>query len=55
MSLESEYWEDVLNEASDKNDYEMMQIAMRHLELLYPNTEDTALLGTEEDEENDPK
>ena len=50
---ESEYWEDILDEASKKGDDEMMELATRHLDLLYPNTEDTALLGTQEDEEND--
>lgn len=47
---EAEYWEDIFDEASKKGDDEMMELATRHLELVYPNVEDTALLGSTGDE-----
>lgn len=36
---EQEYWEDIFNEASVKNDTMMMELALRHLEIM-PKTDD---------------
>lgn len=49
---EEEYWEDILDEANETNNTNLAEEAMKHLELLYPNTEDTALLDSDDEGDN---
>jgi hypothetical protein len=47
---EAEYWQTILDDAIDKNDEELQELALKHLYPVYPEVEDTALLDIEDDE-----
>lgn len=51
---ESQYWEDILDEAQNGDDSELQELALKHLYPVYPNIEDTALLDKELSDDETP-